>query len=113
MFKKNQMKLDCMQMFSTKFYMQTKTKKPKIKMFSANVASMDRNLNVKPNINFKTIISEQYWDYLNVFEENEINQLPPTNSKKKKKPRNQPIGKENQRFSGARYTICQKTNFWY
>ena len=33
-------------------------------------------LNVKPKIIFKTIIPEQYWGYLNVFDEDETNQLP-------------------------------------
>ena len=39
-------------------------------------------LNVKPKIIFKTIIPEQYWGYLNVFDEDETNQLPPICGKK-------------------------------
>ena len=57
--------------------MQIKTKRPKTKISSANKASIDKMLNVKPKIKFKTIIPEQYWDYLNVFDEDETNQLPP------------------------------------
>ena len=40
-------------MFSIKIYLQTRTKKPKIKMFSTNMADIDKILNVKPKIKFK------------------------------------------------------------
>ena len=72
------MKLDCMQISSTRFYMQSKkAKKEKIIFFSTSMAYIDKILKMKPKINAKTIIPEQYWDYLNVFNENEANQLPP------------------------------------
>ena len=51
-------------------------------MFSASMADIDKILNVKPKIKFKTIIPEQYWDYLNVFDEDETNQLPPIRGKR-------------------------------
>ena len=51
-------------------------------MFSANMVDIDKILNVKPKIKFKTIILEQYWGYLNVFDENKTNQLPPICGKK-------------------------------
>ena len=84
-----------------------------LEMFLANMVDIDKILNVKPKIKFKTIIPEQYWDYLNVFDKNETNQLSPTRGKKinheiellekeKKKPT----------VFWGRYTICQKTNFW-
>ena len=80
-------------------------------MFSANMADIDKTLNLKPKIKFKTIIPEHYWGYLNVFDENEINQLPPIRGK----GINHEIEllekeKKNQRSFGARYTIYQKTN---
>ena len=43
---------------------------------------IDKTLNVKPKIKPKTIIPEQYWGYLNVFDEDEANQLPPTRREK-------------------------------
>ena len=46
------------------------------------MADIDKVLNVKPKIKFKTIVPEQYWGYLNVFDEDETNQLPPTRGKK-------------------------------
>ena len=51
-------------------------------MFSANMVDIDKILNVKPKIKFKTIIPEQYWDYLNVFDKDETNQLPSIRGKK-------------------------------
>ena len=45
-------------------------------------ADIDKILNVKQKIKPKTIILEQYWGYLNVFNENETNQLPPIRGKK-------------------------------
>ena len=50
--------------------------------FSASMDDIDNILNVKPKIKFKTIIPEQYLGYLNVFNENETNQLPPNRGKK-------------------------------
>ena len=41
----------------------------KVKVFSANMFNIDKMLNVKPNIKFKMIIPEHYWDYLNLFDE--------------------------------------------
>ena len=41
------------------------------------MADIDINLNISLKIEFKTIIPEQYWGYLNVFNGNETNQLPP------------------------------------
>ena len=84
-FGKKLMKLDCMQISSTGFYMQSKKVKKdgkKVKVFSSSMADIDKALNVKPKIKFKTIILEQYWGYLNVFDENETNQLPPIRRKK-------------------------------
>ena len=46
------------------------------------MADIDKTLNMKPKMKPKTIIPEQYWDYLNVFDEDETNQLPPTRVKK-------------------------------
>ena len=46
------------------------------------MADIDKVLNVKPKIKFKTIVPEQYWGYLNVFDEDETNQLPPTRGEK-------------------------------
>ena len=46
------------------------------------MADIDKILNVKPKIKPKTIVPEQYWGYLNVFDEDETNQLPPTRGKK-------------------------------
>ena len=46
------------------------------------MADIDKILNVKPKIKFETIIPEQYWCYLNVFNGNEINQLTPIRGKK-------------------------------
>ena len=46
------------------------------------MADIDKVLNVKPKIKFKTRVPEQYWVYLNVFDEDEVNQLPPTRGKK-------------------------------
>ena len=82
-FGKKPMKLDCMQISSSRFYMQSKRarKEPNLEMFSASMADIDKALNVKPRIKFKTIVSEQYWDYLNVFDEDEANQLPPIRGK--------------------------------
>ena len=51
-------------------------------MFSTNLVDINKFLNVKPRIKFKTIIPEQYWDYLNVFDKNETNQLPPIRGKR-------------------------------
>ena len=79
--------------------------KPNLEMISTNMANIDKILNVKPKIKLKTIVPEHYWGYLNVFDENETNQLPRDRIVKEK-------GK-NQRSSGGRYTICQKPNFWY
>ena len=45
------------------------------------MADIDKILNVKPKIKFKTTIPEQYWGYLNVFDEDESNQLPPIRGK--------------------------------
>ena len=45
------------------------------------MVDIDKALNVKPKIKFKTIIPEQYWGYLNVFDENKTNQLPPNRGK--------------------------------
>lgn len=75
------MKLNCTQIFSTKFYTQIKTKKPKTKTFSANVADIDKVLKLKLKIKFKTIkikfSPRAISDYLIIFNEHEINQLPP------------------------------------
>ena len=57
------------------------------------MADIDKILNVKPKIGPKTIILEQYWGYLNVFDENEINQLT-TNSWQRDKLRNRVVGKK-------------------
>ena len=46
------------------------------------MVDIDKILTVKLKIKFKTIIPEQYWDYLNVFNENETNQLPLIRGKK-------------------------------
>ena len=46
------------------------------------MADIDKILNVKPKRKFKTIIPEQYWDYLNISNEDETNQLPPVRGKK-------------------------------
>ena len=51
-------------------------------MFSTSMADIDKVLYVKSKIEIKTIIPEQYWDYLNVFDEDETNQLPPIRGKK-------------------------------
>ena len=108
------MKLDCMQIFSAGFYMQARAKKPEIKMFSASMADIDKILNMKPKTKFKTIIPEQYWGYLNVFDEDETNQLLPIRGEKiNHKIELLEKEKENRRSFGARYTKCQKTNFWY
>ena len=40
------------------------------------MVDIDKILNVKPKIKFKTIIPEQYWGYLNVLDGDEVNQLP-------------------------------------
>ena len=45
------------------------------------MSDIDKTLNVKPRIKPKTIVPEQYWDYLNVFDEDEANQLPPIRGK--------------------------------
>ena len=50
-------------------------------MFSASMPDIDKTLNVKPKIKLKTIIPEQFWDYLNVFDEDKANQLPPIRGK--------------------------------
>ena len=42
---------------------------------------IDKALNVKPKIKFKTRVPEQYWGYLDVFNEDEANQLPPIRGK--------------------------------
>ena len=47
---------------------------------------------MKPKIKPKTIIPEQYWGYLNVFNQNEINQLPSIGGEKNK-PRNRTVEK--------------------
>ena len=49
---------------------------------STCVADIKKILNMKPKIKFKTIIPEQYWSYLNVFDENETNHLPPIRGEK-------------------------------
>ena len=67
---------------NTQFYMQTRTKKPKIIFFPTSMADIDKNLNVKPKIKYKIIILEQYWDYSNVFDKNKTNQLPAIRGKK-------------------------------
>ena len=87
--------------------------KPKNKMFSKNTADTDKILNVKPKIKFKTIIPEQYWDYLNVFDGNETNQLPPIGGEKINHEIELLEEEKNQRSFGGRYTACQITNFWY
>ena len=61
---------------STKFYMQSI-------FFSTTMVDINKILNLKPKIKFKTTIPEQYWDYLDVSDENETNQLPPIRGKKK------------------------------
>ena len=37
------------------------------------MADIDKVLNVKLRIKFKTVTLGQYWDYLNVFDEDEAN----------------------------------------
>ena len=63
------------------------------------MADIDKILRVKLKIKFKTIIPEQYWDYLNVFDEDATNQLPPIRGEKidheielLKKKTNGPLG---------------------
>ena len=46
------------------------------------MVGIDKILNVKPKLKFKTIIPEQYWGYLKVFDENETNQLPSSRGRK-------------------------------
>ena len=46
------------------------------------MADIDKILNVKLKIKPKTKVLEQYWGYLNVFNEDETNQLPSTRGKK-------------------------------
>ena len=46
------------------------------------MADIDKVLNVKPKIKLKTIVLEQYWGYLNVFDEDKTNQLPPIRGEK-------------------------------
>ena len=48
-----------------------------VEIFSASMADIDKILKMKPKVNAKTIVLEHYWDYLNVFDEEEANQLPP------------------------------------
>ena len=54
-----------------------KKEKKNVEIFSASMADIDKVLKIKPKINAKTIVPEHYWDYLNVFDEEEANQLPP------------------------------------
>ena len=68
-------------------------KKTNLEMFSASMTDIDKTFNVKPKIKLKTIILEQYWDYLNVFNENE-NQSITTNSWEKYKSRNRHVRKK-------------------
>ena len=49
----------------------------KVKKNSASMADIDKILKMKPKVELKTIVLEQYWDHLNVFDEEETNQLPP------------------------------------
>ena len=41
------------------------------------MADIDKALRVKPRVEPKTIVAEKYWDYLDVFDAEEANQLPP------------------------------------
>ena len=77
-FGKELMKLDCMQISLTTFYMQSKKaeRNEKVKIFSASMVDIDKVLKMKSKVEPKTIILEQYWDHLNVFDEEEANQLP-------------------------------------
>ena len=51
--------------FNKILYASQNEKNPEIKVFSAIMADIDKILNVKPKIRLKTIIPEQYWNYLN------------------------------------------------
>ena len=75
------------------------------------MVDIDKVLNLKPKIKLKAEIFEQYWGYFNIFDEIEINQLPLI--------RGQQINheiellrKNTRRSFRARYTKCQRTNFW-
>ena len=50
--------------------------------------------------------------YLNVFDEDKTNQLPPIRGKKINHEIELLEEKKHQRSPGGRYTIYQKTNFW-
>ena len=67
---------------------------------------IDKILNVKPKIKFKMIIPKQCWDYLNVFDENETNQLPSIRGKKNK-PRNRIVGKGKKETNGPLVPVIQ------
>ena len=67
--------------------------KKRWKKNSTNMADIDKALNRKPRIKFKTKIPEQYWGYLNIFDEYETNQLPPIPNKKIKS-RNRIVGRK-------------------
>ena len=77
----------------------------KLKKNSANMADIDKILNVKPKIKSKKIMPEQYWGYLKVFDENEINHLP--NSWEKNKLRNRAIGRRREETNDPLGTVIQ------
>ena len=107
-----------MQISAAGFYTQSKKakkRKKNVEVCLTSMADVDKTLNVKSKMKPKTIIPEQYWDYLNVFDEDETNQLPPIRGKRinhEIELLEEEEGK-NQRSSGGRYTTSQRTNFWY
>ena len=66
----------------------------KSNFLSTKMVDLDKIINLRRKIKFKTIIPEQYWGYLNVFNENEINQLPPI---REKKPQNRAVEKRKEK----------------
>ena len=47
----------------------------RVEKFSASMVDIDEILNVKPKKKKKTIIPEQYWGYIYIFDENNVTSL--------------------------------------
>ena len=77
------------------------------------MADIDKIFKRETKNKLRTIIHKQFWDYLNVFDEDETNQSPPIRGEKINHEIELLKKKKDQRSLGARYTTCQKTNFWY
>lgn len=76
-------KLDCVQVSAAVFGMWTKRRKQdtSVQVFSATMADIDKALRIKTHTDPRTKLPQHYWNWLNAFDQEKAEQLPPLRGK--------------------------------